>query len=188
MYPRGAELYLEPMIFNNIKSLARGKGNFVYISSGLMKDLRILDKTRVPHSVICDICVFIPEKPVTLLTFVATDNRLSEVYSYTSCLARAMTTAVRRGSLVSFQMVHGVVAPQTWRSSSTFSRSIEELVSATRRTAIPHSMDNSQSHCITALKQFLEMIKDNTAVRVGNSPPVSPVEDGMYVIVSECIP
>ncbi|XP_071087118.1 serine/threonine-protein phosphatase 6 regulatory ankyrin repeat subunit B-like [Haliotis cracherodii] len=177
VYPRGAELYLEPMIFNNIKNLARGNGNFVYVSSGLMKDLRILDKTRVPQSVICDICVFIPEKPVTLLTFVAKDNRLSDVYSYTSCLARAMTTALRRGSLASFQMVHGVVAPQIWRSSNTFSQSIEELVSAARRTAIPHSMDNSQSHCITALKQFLEMIKDNTAVRVGSSPPGSPEED-----------
>ncbi|XP_046562934.1 uncharacterized protein LOC124271828 [Haliotis rubra] len=101
VYPVGSEQYLEPLIFNNIKSLARGKGSFVFVSSGLMKDLKMLHKTRVPPCVICDICIFTPEKPVTLLTFVATDNRLSQIYSYTSCL--------REGDDVSSEEKFGVL-------------------------------------------------------------------------------
>ncbi|XP_067663125.1 serine/threonine-protein phosphatase 6 regulatory ankyrin repeat subunit A-like [Haliotis asinina] len=180
-YPVGSEQYLEPLIFNNIKRLARGKGNFVFVSSGLMKDLKMVHKTRVPDTVICDICVFTPEKPVTLLTFVTTDKTLGQIYRYTSRLSRAMTTAVR-GSLVSFQLVHGVMTPDTWRSDSAFSDKLEELVSAASRTAIPHSMDNCQSDCITALTHFLELIRDNTDLRLGSCPLVAPVEN-----VSSCV-
>ncbi|XP_048247052.1 uncharacterized protein LOC124118086 [Haliotis rufescens] len=139
------------------------RGRTVIISAGSL--LKIVDPSwegRVPASLLCDVCVFSPTRPVLLLTFTARDGVNQKVIQYNTQLARLIVRHVKEDTKFDFNVVHAAVDNFVCQEKQSFLTRIDQREHAAERICFPADLHMNRDKCTDIIKSFLKYLPGDT--------------------------
>ncbi|XP_071084615.1 uncharacterized protein [Haliotis cracherodii] len=135
----------------------------VIISAGSL--LKIVDPSwegRVPASLLCDVCVFSPTRPVLVLTFTARDGLNQKNIQYNTQLARLIVRHVKEDTKFDFNVVHATVDNFVCQKKQSFLARIDQRENAAECICFPADLYMNRDKCTAIIKSFLKYLPGDT--------------------------
>ncbi|XP_071084616.1 uncharacterized protein [Haliotis cracherodii] len=135
----------------------------VIISAGSL--LKIVDpfwEGRVPVSLLCDVCVFSPTRPVLVLTFTARDGVNQKSIQYNTQLARLIVRHVKEDTKFDFNVVHAALDNFVCQKKQSFLTRIDQRENAAECICFPADLHMNRDKCTAIIKSFLKYLPGDT--------------------------
>ncbi|XP_046575575.1 uncharacterized protein LOC124283629 isoform X2 [Haliotis rubra] len=168
-FPLKLEIYLSDnhqCIIDGLKGLGYDQ-SFVYIGRSLVVSLNVdNDRIKVPKQLICDTIIFAHNRPVTVLSFVRTNDKPEKYALYNSLLSRHITKIMRTSLHENISVISGVVEEQ-----GEIKKRIEEFEDRATLFSIagPHQMNESRSRAAaTSILQAAAECKAASLIDMGS--------------------
>ncbi|XP_048246707.1 uncharacterized protein LOC124112462 isoform X3 [Haliotis rufescens] len=157
-----------------------GRDRTVIISAGsLLKMVNPSWEGRVPASVLCDVCVFSPTRPVLVLTFTAMDGDNQKHIQYNTMLARLIIQHVKEDTKFDFNVVHETVDNIVCQEKHGFLTRIDQCENSAKSICFPAELHMDHDKCTAIIQSFLNYLSGNELTR---RSPSSEDKAGVKII------
>ncbi|XP_046575577.1 uncharacterized protein LOC124283631 isoform X2 [Haliotis rubra] len=141
--------------------------SFVYIGRSLVVSLNVdNDRIKVPKQLICDTIIFAHNRPVTVLSFVRTNDKPEKYALYNSLLSRHITKIMRTSLQENISVISGVVEEQ-----GEIKKRIEEFEDRATLFSIAGSHEMNASRSRAAAKSILQTAAECKAASLIDTGP-----------------
>ncbi|XP_048246850.1 uncharacterized protein LOC125377440 [Haliotis rufescens] len=147
--------------------------------------LKIVDRSwegRVPASLLCDVCVFSPTRPVLVLTFTAMDGVNQKSIQYNTQLARLIVRHVKEDTKFDFNVVNAAVDNFVCQEKQSFLARIDQRENAAECICFPADLHMNRDKCTAIIKSFLKYLPGDTESETSKEdnargPPVRALDE-----------
>ncbi|XP_067675931.1 uncharacterized protein [Haliotis asinina] len=150
-------------IIDGLKGLGYEQA-FVYIGRSVVVSLNVdNDRIKVPKQLICDAIIFAHNRPVTVLSFVRTNDKPEKYALYNSLLSRHLTKIMRASLQENISVINGVVEEQ-----GEIKKRIDEFQDKATLFSIAGSHEMNASRSRAAATSILQAAAECKAVSLIN--------------------